>query len=140
DPEVVTDPGTLRKLNKERSDTEPLVRAFERYKELEQTIADDREALTDPELRELAELELIEHEAARARTEDELRLLLLPRDPNDERNTIIEIRAGTGGEEAALFAADLFRMYTRYAETRGWKVEVMNISEASAGGFKEVIA
>lgn len=140
DPEVFADPTALHKLNKERSDTEPLVRTFGRYKDLAAAIEDDKSALADPELRELAEMELAEHEGQLTEIAQELRLLLLPRDPNDERNTIIEIRAGTGGEEAALFAADLFRMFSRYAEGKGWKVEVMNMSDASAGGYKEVIA
>jgi peptide chain release factor 1 len=140
DPKVGTDPDAIRKLNKERSDTEPLVQAFGRYKVLEETIAEDRDALSDPELRELAEMKLAEHEAEREQVASSLKLLLLPKDPNDERNTVVEIRAGTGGEEAALFAADLFRMLTRYAEGKGWKVEVLNISDASAGGYKEVIA
>ncbi len=140
DPEVVRSHDTLRKLNKERSDIEPLVATFARLKQLDRTIDDDRAALEDPELLELAQLELAEHEEARARLVEQLKLLLLPKDPNDERNTILEIRAGTGGEEAALFAADLFRMYARYAETKGWKVEVLSESDASAGGYKEVIA
>lgn len=140
DPEILADPARLRALNKERVDIEPTVRAFERYRSLEATIADDRAALSDPELRQLAEAELKEHEAEFERVEAELGLLLLPRDPNDERNTILEIRAGTGGEEAALFAADLFRMYSRHAEALGWKVELLSKSEASAGGIKELIA
>jgi len=139
-PEVLGDPPRLRALNKERVDIEPLVLGFAELRSCEKAIADDRAALDDPELRELAQQELAEHEAAHARIAADLEVLLLPRDPNDERNTIIEIRAGTGGEEAALFAADLFRMLTRYAETRHWKVEVLSRSDASAGGFKEVIA
>lgn len=140
DPAVASDPDQLHKLSKERSDSEPVVRAFSRFKELEQTIAENKEALGDPELKELAEMELEEHEAEREQVAADLKVLLLPKDPNDERNTIIEIRAGTGGEEAALFAADLFRMFSRYAEGKGWKVEVMNISDASAGGYKEITA
>lgn len=139
-PEVLADPQRLRVLNKERVDIEPLVLGFARLRALEATIADDRSALGDPELRELAEMELAEHEAAHALVAADLEVLLLPRDPNDERNTILEIRAGTGGEEAALFAADLFRMLSRYAETRNWKIEVLSRSDASAGGFKEIIA
>ncbi len=140
DPAVLADPGKLRTLNKERVDIEPVVSAFGRHRELEQKIADDRAALGDPELKELAEAELAEHEQARAAVASELEVLLLPKDPNDERNTIVEIRAGTGGEEAALFAADLFRMLGRYAESKGWKVEVLSRSDASAGGLKEIIA
>ena len=97
-------------------------------------------ALSDPELRELAELEIPELEQQLVELEQQINLLLLPSDPNDARNTVLEIRAGTGGEEAALFAADLFRMYSRYAEGRRWKVEILSMSEASAGGYKEVVA
>jgi peptide chain release factor 1 len=140
DPAVLSDSRQLRKLNKERSGIEPVVDAFGRYKELEASINDAREALGDPELKELAQEELSDGEAKRERVTRELELLLLPTDPNDERNTIVEIRAGTGGEEAALFAADLFRMITRYAEGKRWKVEVLSSSDASAGGYKEIIA
>lgn len=139
-PVVLSDPPRLRKLNKERVDSEPLVIGFAKLRLLERTMADDRAAFADPELRELAELELAEHAAEHAKIEAELEVLLLPTDPNDERNTVLEIRAGTGGEEAALFAADLFRMLSRYAETRGWKLEVLSRSDAAAGGFKEIIA
>jgi peptide chain release factor 1 len=139
EPAVLSDPGQLRKLNKERSDLEPLVRAFERYREVQSRIDDDRASLDDPELHDLAREELALHEAELTAVGEELRLLLLPRDPNDERNTIVEIRAGTGGEEAALFAADLYRVITRYAERKGWTVEVLSTSDASAGGYKEII-
>ncbi|MEZ4440398.1 MAG: peptide chain release factor 1 [Polyangiaceae bacterium] len=140
DPTVLAEPTKLRALNKERSDLEPVVGAFGRYKSLEASLSEAREALADPELKELAQAELDEGVGGLAALTEELQLLLLPRDPNDERNTILEIRAGTGGEEAALFAADLFRMFSRFAETRGWTVEVLNSSEASAGGYKEIIA
>jgi len=140
EPEVLEDYSKQRELNKERSEIEPVVRAFARYRELEGLVSDDREALEDPELRELAQEELAAHEQKRDQMVEQLRLLLLPTDPNDARNTVVEIRSGTGGEEAALFAADLFRMVTRFAERKGWKVEMLSLSEASAGGFKEVIA
>lgn len=138
--EVLTDHTRLQKLTKERSDLEPLVGAFTRFLDVEKRIADDKAALQDPELEELARMELPELEADHTRIAEEIRFLLLPKDPNDEKNTIVEIRSGEGGEEAALFAADLFRMLSRYADTRGWKVEIISISEASAGGYKEVIA
>ena len=140
DAAIVTDPTRLRSLTKERADLEPLVAAYARFRRALRSIDDDRAALDDPELRDLAREELAAHEAERDALVAELELLLLPKDPNDERNTILEIRAGTGGEEAALFAADLFRMYSRYAEARSWKLEVLSRSDASAGGFKEVIA
>ncbi|HZO16987.1 MAG TPA: peptide chain release factor 1 [Polyangiaceae bacterium] len=140
DPAVIRDPTQLHKLNKERSDIEPVVSTFARYRRLEQSLSEDRAALDDPELRELAEQEILTHQAELDGVAEELRTLLLPRDPNDARNTIVEIRGGTGGEEAALFAADLFRMLGRYAERKGWKIEVLSHSSASAGGFKEIIA
>lgn len=139
-PDVASDADRFRKLSRERAELEDLARAFSRYLEVEKQIADDELALKDPELRELAEAELPELRDEKQALEAELHLLLLPKDPNDGRDTLLEIRAGTGGEEAALFAGDLFRMYCRYAETKGWKVEVTSLSEASAGGIKEVIA
>ncbi len=139
-PQVLSDRHQISKLNKERSELEPLIGQFRRYREVEKKIREDEEALQDPDLRELAELELPELQAEKGELEKTIRLLLLPTDPNDQRNTILEIRSGEGGEEAALFAADLFRMYARFAETRGWNVEVLNVSEAAAGGYKEVIA
>jgi peptide chain release factor 1 len=140
DPKTLADPQALTSLNRERAHLLPLTEAFAKWASLTKQIADDKEALSDPELGPLAEAELPELNEKLEGLEREIQILLLPRDPNDERNTILEIRAGTGGEEAALFAGDLFRMYTRYAETRGWRVEIMNTSDAAAGGIKEVIA
>lgn len=137
---VLSDPSALQKLNRERSDLEPVVEAFNKLRDVERRIAEDREALTDPELSELAREELPGLEEERGRLASGLEILLLPKDPNDARNTVIEIRSGEGGEEAALFAADLFRMLCRYAEAKRWRVEVLNSSEASAGGYKEVVA
>jgi peptide chain release factor 1 len=139
-PEVLADFQRMQKLNKERAELEPVVRAWGRLAELERRLADDRSALGDPELRELAELEIPGLEVELAALGRQIELLLLPPDPNDERNTILEVRGGEGGEEAALFAADLFRMYVRYAEANRWKVEVLGLSEASAGGYKEIVA
>ncbi len=139
-PQVLSDPRELSKLNKERSELQPVVAAWERLLGVEKRIHEDKEALADPDLAELAQAELPELEGERTRLEGELEILLLPRDPNDSRNVVVEIRSGEGGEEAALFAADLFRMITRFAERKRWNVEVMNLSEASAGGYKEVIA
>jgi peptide chain release factor 1 len=138
-PEVLGDHNKLQKLNKERSDLEPLVVSFKKLQGVDKRIEEDKVALNDPELAELAQMELPELEVEKTTLEAEIQFLLLPKDPNDEKNTIVEIRSGEGGEEAALFAADLFRMLQRYAETKRWKVEVLNISEAAAGGFKEVI-
>jgi peptide chain release factor 1 len=140
DPAVFADVKKLNTLNRERAQLTPLIESFARYRGLERNIAEDREALNDPELGPLAREELPGLEANLSELEERLRVLLLPQDPNDEKNTLLEIRAGTGGEEAALFAADLFRMYAKYAEKRGWRVEVMSQSEAAAGGLKEIIA
>ena len=137
---VVSNPARLRELGRERSSLQSLVDTFRQWQNVSKRVAEDRAALSDPELGELAREELPELEAQLAKLEEELAVLLLPKDPNDDRNTILEVRAGTGGEEAALFAADLVRMYTRYAERRGWRVEILSMSEASAGGLKEAIA
>jgi peptide chain release factor 1 len=139
-PYILSDTSKYTSLNRERADLNELVRVFARHQEVQRQLADDRAALADPELRELAELEIPQLEREIEGLQQELNLLLLPSDPNDARNTMLEIRGGTGGEEAALFAADLYRMYTRYFERRHWKVEVLSVSEASAGGLKEVIA
>jgi len=140
DPSVLSDMKRLNALNRERTQLVPIVEATGRLDGIERRIREDEEILDDPELGGLARQELGELQVERGALEQELRLLLLPKDPNDEKNTILEIRGGTGGEEAALFAADLFRMYSRYAEKRGWRVEIMSTSEASAGGLKEAIA
>jgi peptide chain release factor 1 len=139
-PDVVSDSDKLRELTTERADLQELVQAFARYQEVKEQRAGAKEMLADPELAELAQTEIGELEAEAEELEETLKLLLLPKDPNDERDTILEIRAAAGGEEAALFAADLFRMYGRYAERQGWTIEVMSMSHASAGGIKEVIA
>jgi peptide chain release factor 1 len=138
--DVLSDRVQLTKLNKERSDLEPLVELVGRYKELVKQFAENEEALSDPELRELAQAEQPTLAAERDALEKRIQLMLLPSDPNDKKNTILEIRSGEGGEEAALFAADLFRMYMRYAETKRWNVEILNTSESATGGLKEVIA
>ncbi|MBK6513052.1 MAG: peptide chain release factor 1 [Polyangiaceae bacterium] len=137
--DVLTDHAQLSKLNRERSELEPVVAAFGRLTGVERQIEEDRQALSDPELAELAREELPELERELERLESEVQVLLLPKDPNESRNTVVEVRQGEGGEEAALFAADLFRMITRYAERRRWSVEVLSLSEAAAGGYKEVI-
>jgi len=140
DPEVLKNRQQLQQLNKERSDLEPVIEAFYRWQEASRKIEQDKEALSDPELRDLAQEELPELEARAKALEQSIELLLVPTDPNDKKNVILEIRSGEGGEEAALFAADLFRMYARYAETKRWKIEILNLSEAQAGGYKEVVA
>jgi peptide chain release factor 1 len=139
DPDVLGNPKKLQQLNRERGQILPIVESFGRWKGLAKQIREDREALSDPELGPLAAEELPELEAKLGQLEQELHILLLPRDPNDEKNVLLEIRAGTGGEEAALFANDLLRMYLRFAEGRRWKTEILSTSEASAGGLKEAI-
>lgn len=139
-PDVLGDAKRMTLLNRERSDLSEVVAAYADYEQVQLRLADDRAALSDPELRELVEAEIPELERTLAVLEGRLEELLRPTDPNDARNTVLEIRAGTGGEEAALFAADLFRMYSRYADRIGWRLEVLSTSEAAAGGFKELIA
>ncbi len=138
-PHIASDGARFTQLSKERGEVEPLVQAYERYTQVEKQIRDDREALNDPELREMVLEELPVLEAQLTELEAELSILLLPKDPYETRNTVFEIRSGTGGEEAALFAADLFRMYSRYAERRGFRVEVLSSSPSEHGGMKEVI-
>jgi peptide chain release factor 1 len=139
-PDVASDAGHYRKLMRERADLNEVVEAYRRYQDVERRLEEDRAALSDPELKELALEEIPGLEAELDDLAKRLQLLLLPKDPHADRNTILEIRAGTGGDEAALFAGDLFRMYGRYAERRGWKIEVLTAHEGERGGFKEVIA
>lgn len=141
-PEVLGDQDRYRKLTKAHADLKEVVDIFRKYKDLKHLLAESRELLqdSDQEIRGMAQEEIRSLEPQAEQLEHELTLLLLPKDPLDDKNIILEIRAGTGGEEAALFAADLFRMYTRYAESRGWKVEVLSASDADAGGYKEIIA
>ena len=143
DPEVINQQEIWQKLVKEHADLEVIVTCYREYLSIRKALAETREILYDKsmedELREMARIELDELEEKQETLEEKLHLLMLPKDPNDDKNVIVEIRAGTGGDEAGLFAADLFRMYTRYAESRNWKVEMMSASESSAGGYKEVI-
>lgn len=142
DPAVIADQAEWQKLMKEYSDLKPIIEVFKDYKKTVETIADSKEILQgadDAELKELAKMELQEAEETKERLEEELKVLLLPKDPNDERNVIVEIRAGAGGDEAGLFAAELQRLYFRYAENRRWKIEVMNTSETGVGAVKEVV-
>ncbi|MCC6610154.1 MAG: peptide chain release factor 1 [Burkholderiales bacterium] len=130
----------FRRLSREHAELGPLVELYNRYGQAERDIATAREMLADPEMRALAETEIEEGEARLEALEGELQKLLLPKDPNDERNIFLEIRAGTGGEESALFAGGLFRMYSRYAERNRWQVEIISESPSDLGGYKEVIA
>jgi len=141
EPDVARDPKRLRDLSRERSRLARTVETSEQYNRLQKTLADDRAAVAsgDAELAELAQAELPELEARETTLSEELKKLLLPRDPDDDKNVIVEIRGGVGGEEAALFAADLYRLYSKYAERRRWKQEVLSVTEAEAGGYKEII-
>jgi len=140
DPDIVSDQEEFKKYCKENSDLTPIIDKYREYKTLKATIMECKDILAsgDKELEELAKMELSEAEDTIESVSDELKILLLPKDPNDDKNVIIEIRGGTGGEEAALFAADLFRMYTMYAESRQWKTEILSSSPTDIGGYKEV--
>ncbi|MBN2034704.1 MAG: peptide chain release factor 1 [Deltaproteobacteria bacterium] len=140
-PEVLSDRKRYQKLLKEHSDLEPIVNTFRRCEAFQRELANSRSLLDDPdpEVRKLVREEVDSLKEKIAEMERELQILLLPSDPNDEKNIILEIRAGTGGEEAGLFAADLFKMYARYAELKGWKTEILSRHETGMGGFKEVI-
>ena len=142
DPKVIADQGRYRNLTKEHAELSDVVAAYDRYRKTGAEIEESRELLgdPDPEVREMAKAEIDELESLYDDLADQLRVLLLPKDPNADRNVILEIRAGTGGDEAALFAGDLFRMYCRYAERQRWKVEILSSAEAEVGGFKEIIA
>lgn len=142
DPQLLGKQREFSKIAKERAELEEIVVCYREWKKIEQEIQGNRALLQDKDdaLRELAKEELSVLRERKADVERRLKVLLLPKDPNDNRNVILEIRAGTGGEEAALFAAGLFRMYSRYAESRGWRVEIMNSNPTGLGGFKEIIA
>lgn len=140
-PDVFNDQEHYRKLTKAHADLREVVELFRRHRALLQDIADNKQLLheEDPELKAMAQEEIRKAEEELPKLEQALKVALLPTDPLDEKNTILEIRAGTGGEEAALFAADLFRMYSRYAEVKGWKVEILSESPSESGGYKEII-
>lgn len=141
-PEVLADQDKYRKAAKAHADLGVIVKAYREHKQLEQELADNQELLkdSDPEMREMAAGEVERLKARLEELDTELKLLLLPKDPLDDKNSILEIRAGTGGDEAALFAADLFRMYSRYAERVGWRVELLDANPTDTGGYKEIIA
>jgi peptide chain release factor 1 len=142
-PETMSDSAKYQKTAKAHSEIAPIVEKYREYKDLKRGIAESKAMLadeTDADMRAYAEEELAKLEPRVSTVEEELKVLLLPKDPNDEKNVILEIRAGTGGDEATLFAAEVFRMYNRYAETQKWKVEVLSTSESGVGGLKEVIA
>ena len=139
DPDVINNQPVWQKHIKEMGEMEPIVNKYREYKKAKESVAEAKEMLEmgDEELRELAKMEIAEYEDEIPKMEEELKILLLPKDPNDEKNVILEVRAGTGGDEAALFAQDLLRMYLRYAERRGWKAEIMDSNTTDIGGIKE---
>ncbi|HUI63225.1 MAG TPA: peptide chain release factor 1 [Bacteroidota bacterium] len=141
DPDVLANQERFRTLSKEHSDLTPLIRVFDVYRKEKNNLAglkEITETSSDPDMKQLAYSEMEEAKAKIARLEEDLKVLLIPRDPNDSRDVIVEIRAGTGGDEASLFAADLYRMYARYAEKKGWKVEVLDLNDTGIGGVKEI--
>ncbi|MEE4178063.1 MAG: peptide chain release factor 1 [Bacteroides sp.] len=142
DPDIVTDMKRYIALNKEYKDLGPIIAAYKEYKNILDNIESTREILNkekDPEFREMAKLEMDELLEREEKLEEDIRFLLIPADPQDEKNAIVEIRAGTGGDEAAIFAGDLYRMYLKFAESKGWKTELVDMNEGTSGGFKEVI-
>ena len=142
DPEIISDQNRFRELSQEYAEIEPVVKAFENYQSILNDIEEARALLKDgdPDMREMAAEELAEAEVSRDASELELQKLLLPKDPRDSANVFLEVRAGTGGDEAAIFAGDLFRMYNRYAENRGWRTEVISERQGEHGGYKEIVA
>lgn len=137
-PETYDDPARVARLNKDQRELEPVVTAYRAYLRRRKDLSDAQELMADPDMKELAQEEYTEAKADMERLEEEIKVLLLPRDPNDDKSVIVEIRAGVGGEEAALFAHSLFRMYSMYAESRRWKVEVDSLNETELGGVKEI--
>ena len=137
DPEVIANQNEWKKLMKEHADIEEIVEKYREYKKIVQSIDELKEMLNDKEMHDLAQMELDENKEKLPKIEEELKLLLVPKDPNDDKNVIMEIRGGAGGEESSLFAADLFRMYSMYAERKRWKFEVLNMNETELGGIKE---
>ena len=142
DPEVIADVKSFVQYNKEYKELEPIIETSEKFRKAIQALADAKDILAnekDEEFREMARMEIAELEPAIEQMEEEIKILLIPKDPQDGKNAVLEIRGGTGGDEAALFAGDLFRMYTKYCETKGWRMEVTNQAEGAAGGFKEIV-
>ena len=138
DPDIIAAQTEWKNYMKEHADLEPIVMKYREYKKVKAQLEEAKEMLNDPELKDLAEMEMLESKEKLPKLEEELKFLLIPKDPDDEKNIICEIRAGTGGDEAALFAGTLFRMYTMYAERKHWKLEVLNENETGLGGYKEI--
>jgi peptide chain release factor 1 len=140
DPAIVNDQENYRKVAKQHRDLEPTVEKFREFRKLGTAVADAKSMLADPDMREMAEAELSDLEPKLTAAEEELKVLLLPKDPNDDKNIVLELRAGTGGDEASLFVAEIFRMYLRFAEQHRWKVEVLSQTDSDVGGLKDITA
>jgi len=139
-PDIASDVKKMTELSKEQANLEPIVQKAKEYLEILEAIQENKSMLNDPEFGELAKEELNELEPKVPKLEEEIKILMIPKDPNDDKDIFLELRAGTGGDESALFVEDMFKMYMRYADKQGWKIEVVSSSEGSAGGFKEIIA
>ncbi|SHM62673.1 peptide chain release factor 1 [Gracilibacillus kekensis] len=142
DPEVINDSKKLREYSKEQSDLQDVITAYREYKDVSSQLDDAKEMLEDDlddEMRDMTKMEISELSEQKTELEEQLRILLLPKDPNDDKNVIMEVRGAAGGDEAALFAGDLFRMYSRFAESEGWKIDIMDSNTTGVGGFKEII-
>ena len=138
DPDIISKQDEWKNYMKEHAEIEPILEKYREYKKVKQAIEDAKEMLEDPEMKELAEIDLLDNKDKLPKIEEELKILLIPKDPDDDKDVICEIRAGAGGEEAALFAGTLFRMYTMYAEKKHWKLEILNENETGLGGYKEI--
>ena len=138
DPAVISDREQYGKIMKEHSDLEPIIAKYREYKSVQKNLEDSKELMNDPEMKDLAEAEMLEAKEKIPQLEEELKILLIPKDPDDDKNVICEIRAGAGGDEAALFAGELFRMYSMYCEKNHWKVEILNENATELGGYKEI--
>jgi peptide chain release factor 1 len=138
-PDVMSDMKRYIQLNKEYKDLEPIISAYKQYKNIISNIDSSKEMLKDEEMREMAKLELDELQPQAAEMEEEIKVLLIPKDPADSKNAVVEIRAGAGGDEASIFAGDLYRLYTNYASAKGWKTELVDVAEGTSGGYKEII-
>ncbi len=138
-PDVMSDMKRYIQLNKEYKDLEPIISAYKQYKNILSNIDSSKEMLKDEEMREMAKLELDELQPQVSEMEEEIKVLLIPKDPADSKNAVVEIRAGAGGDEASIFAGDLYRLYTNYASTKGWKTELVDVAEGTSGGYKEII-
>ena len=139
DPNIISDMKQYIQLNKEYKDLQPIIEAYQEYKNILSNIENSKEMLKDDEMKEMAKMELDELTPKQEELEEEIKVLLIPKDPADSKNVVVEIRAGAGGDEASIFTGDLYRLYSNYASSRGWKTEVVDVAEGTSGGYKEII-